>query len=343
MTGFDFHEVALALPLIAMAYIKLMQYRHRAAVFWAVPLMLVKEDSVFLLLGVAMVLLVRREWKLSGALTAFALSSFALIVAVIIPRLSHYGRYTYWTASSDGESSSAAIEILRNAWDSILSGDSPTLLFVLIVPFLGLCLRSPLILGVLPVLGSRLTSPNPAYWALPFHYNATIAVVIALAAVDGLRRLQINAVTKLFQRAILIGVLGLSTIFASQGPAADVLIQLRHPCRTCGEIKSMLSSIPDGSRVAADDTLTPYLVDRTQVYGFHTGPLDSSGKPIPAQWLAIDLYRAKPEKLAWVQRFVKSPGVQVTGWASFEQTSDGMPLNVMTIKITEIEKYRRPR
>lgn len=161
---FDFHEVAFALPLVALCYLRLLEGRDRSAVLWALPLMLVKEDSVFLLLGVAMVLLARRQRRLAGLLSAYAVGTFALIVGVVIPRISYYGTYTYWGSSAAGSGHGVVINALSNLGRSLTSGQAPALLAVLLIPTAGLAVRSPLILGVIPPLLSRLTSPDPTYW-----------------------------------------------------------------------------------------------------------------------------------------------------------------------------------
>ena len=44
LIGFDFHEVALAVPLLAFSMAAMLRNDHRAAVLWALPLVLVKED-----------------------------------------------------------------------------------------------------------------------------------------------------------------------------------------------------------------------------------------------------------------------------------------------------------
>ncbi len=36
--GFDFHEVALAVPLLAMSMAAMVRGQHRSAVLWALPL-----------------------------------------------------------------------------------------------------------------------------------------------------------------------------------------------------------------------------------------------------------------------------------------------------------------
>lgn len=92
VASFDFHEVAFALSLLAICYIRLLRREFVAAALWALPLMLVQEDSVFLVLGIALVLLDYRRWRWSAALIAYAIGTFAFIVGWLIPHLSYSGR-----------------------------------------------------------------------------------------------------------------------------------------------------------------------------------------------------------------------------------------------------------
>ncbi|WP_199552866.1 DUF2079 domain-containing protein [Streptomyces sp. N35] len=52
---FDFHEIAFAVPLIAFALEALLAERWRAALLWALPLVLVKEDLGLTLMAIALV------------------------------------------------------------------------------------------------------------------------------------------------------------------------------------------------------------------------------------------------------------------------------------------------
>ena len=47
MIDFDFHEIALAVPLLAFSLSALVRGRVRAAALWALPLVFVKEDQGF--------------------------------------------------------------------------------------------------------------------------------------------------------------------------------------------------------------------------------------------------------------------------------------------------------
>ncbi|MDQ1128074.1 DUF2079 domain-containing protein [Microbacterium sp. SORGH_AS_0888] len=296
---FDFHEVAFALPFLALSYGALVRRHERAAVLWALPLMLVKEDSVFLLLGIVLVLLWRRRWRLAAALAVFAVASFAFIVGVFIPAVSYYGRYTYWSSSA-----AAKGDMVATAWSalttSMMSGAAPLLLLVLLLPTLGVALRSPLLLGVLPPLAARLTAPHAEYWGLDLHYNGAVMVVIMLAFVDGLRGLRPSSVPKVLTAAVAVTV-----VLATAGPVARLVTALSRPCEPvdrCASvvIPKVLGHVPDGARVAAADYAAAYLVDRTQVFGLHEDIRDSAGGQIYPEYVVLDRIHDDGWQNAWV-------------------------------------------
>ena len=223
---FDFHEVAFALPLVALCYLRLLEGRDRSAVLWALPLMLVKEDSVFLLLGLALVLLARRRFRLAALTSLYAVGTFAVIVGVVIPRISYYGRYTYWSSSAAGDGLvSRSFTDLVNAFGS---GQAPHLLAVLLLPTLGLALRSPLLLGVIPPLLSRWTSPEPTYWGAEYHYNATITVIVVIALADALSHMD----RQRLGRRLLAAGLGTAVVMTFWAPVRWAAYSRR--CTTSG-------------------------------------------------------------------------------------------------------------
>ncbi|MEU1027007.1 DUF2079 domain-containing protein, partial [Streptomyces sp. NPDC005904] len=56
---FDFHEICFAVPLIAFSLEALLRQRWRAALLWALPLVLVKEDLGLTLAAIALVVAFR--------------------------------------------------------------------------------------------------------------------------------------------------------------------------------------------------------------------------------------------------------------------------------------------
>ena len=253
---------------------------------WALPLMLVKEDSVFLLLGLALVLLARRRVKLAALVSAYAIATFALIVGVIIPRMSYYGRYTYWGSSAAGDGGSFVVRAFDDLVRSFTSGQAPQLLAVLLIPTAGLALRSPLVLGIVPPLLSRFTSPDPAYWGPGNHYNATITVVVVVALADACARVDRRRLTRRMLPAGLAAAIALSF----WGPIGVLVTALRYNrCAGCTwDITKVLLHIPDGARVTAADYAASYLVDRTTVIGLHESIVDSTGRPVLPDYIVVD-------------------------------------------------------
>ncbi len=56
MVNFDFHEIAFAVPLLAFSLSALVRRRLRPAVFWALPLVFVKEDQGFTVAAIGLVM-----------------------------------------------------------------------------------------------------------------------------------------------------------------------------------------------------------------------------------------------------------------------------------------------
>jgi uncharacterized membrane protein len=58
MIDFDFHEIAFAVPLLACSLSALLRGRTRAAVLWALPLVLVKEDQGFTVAAIGVIIMI---------------------------------------------------------------------------------------------------------------------------------------------------------------------------------------------------------------------------------------------------------------------------------------------
>jgi uncharacterized membrane protein len=283
MALFDFHEIAFALPLLALALAELVRGRDVRAIAWAMPLMAVKEDSVFLLLGIALFLAARRRWWPALGVAGFAAGAFGLIVGVVIPAIGYYGTYTYWSSSAAAGGAFTAL------WTSITSGKAIVLVLVLLAPSLGLAARSPIALIALPSLASRLTSTNESYWGLSFHYNATVTVVMAFAAIDAVRR--IRARRQWNDQSIARGawaIVAVSLVATGWLPLGALAASAVQPRSACLAKAAALNEIPDHVSVAADDTLAAYLVDRDYVHELSPGLLDTSGHPVYPEYILID-------------------------------------------------------
>ncbi|BCK70754.1 hypothetical protein Srufu_047070 [Streptomyces libani subsp. rufus] len=175
---FDFHEIAFALPLIAFALEAVLRGRWTAAVCWAAPLVLVKEDLgvTAATIGALALIRTRRASPLAIGLVAFGITATAVTLGLLIPGFNGSGSYDYWTKFG-AEGGGATIP---------LDDAVRTTLWVLLPTTGLLALRSPLLLVALPTLGWRFLSHEPHYWGTDWHYNAVLMPVVFLALIDAL-------------------------------------------------------------------------------------------------------------------------------------------------------------
>ncbi|TWF82827.1 putative membrane protein [Kitasatospora viridis] len=268
---FDFHEVALAVPLAAWSVAALVRGQHRAAVCWALPLLLVKEDQGLLVAGIGVLVWWRGGRRLGAATVLAAVAGTLLAVLVLVPAFNPGGSYTYAANGAWHGDPLNRLLLPEAKWHTVK---------LLLAPTLFVALRSPLcLLTVLP-LAARFWTTNPTYWSTGLHYNAVLMPVLFLALADGLRRLP--RWTGPAARAIPALALVLALAHA---PRPD----LSGPDPQVRQARQVLAVIPDGATVAAANQLAPQLTDRCTVslfpYLTYPNAAGSVGRPV-ARWVA---------------------------------------------------------
>ncbi|MEY9963260.1 putative membrane protein [Streptacidiphilus sp. MAP12-16] len=290
LNHFDFHEVCLAVPLLAFALAAAGQQRWKAAAGWGLPLLLVKED-----LGLTLALLGgyiawkgvgRGPKRLGWALVAVGVLGSALEMLVILPSMNAHGSFDYWNeiASGSTQASVHANTPLQTVLHTFWPPEKYGTVLMLLAPTAFVALRSPLVLLLLPTLGWRFVSANPHYWGTLYHYNATLMVIVFAAAIHALDR----------DRAVLRGRLlrwlcAASAVFT----AVTVPIYPLHEAflpRTwttpaqVGTAAAIMARIPDGAGVATSNRLAAQLAGRTQV-----SLICSEAPPAaPPEWVLLD-------------------------------------------------------
>lgn len=202
MIVFDFHEIALAVPLLAFSLSALVRARPRAAALWALPLVFIKEDQGFTVAVIGLLLIVADlcpGWipgprRLRGHagwgffLFVWGLGWSLLAITVIIPHFNTAHDYYYFKDGGvvGGGPPFAIAGLAKQAFD----GYSVKLVTValLLLPAAFAALGSPVALLALPSLLLRFISTNTAYWGTDWHYNATIMPILFIAAVEAISR-----------------------------------------------------------------------------------------------------------------------------------------------------------
>ncbi|MEU5209449.1 DUF2079 domain-containing protein [Streptomyces sp. NPDC020742] len=293
---FDFHEIAFALPLLAFALEAVLRGRWTAAVCWAAPLVLVKEDLgvTAATIGALALLRTRRASPLPIALVAFGLSATALTLGVLIPAFNGSGSYDYWSKfGADGGGATIPLDTALR-----------TTLWVLLPTTGLLALRSPLLLVALPTLGWRFLSHEPHYWGIDWHYNAVLMPVVFFALIDALPRVRVatrpwlRSYAHHLPAAVLAAALALTTALPLSR-LTDATTYRTPPGVPAAE--RLLDRIPDGATVESDIRPLSRLTGRTRV--FWTG--DTGG--LAPDYIALQLRDNGTARQALADAAVRHP------------------------------------
>jgi len=278
---FDFHELALAAPLVSLALWAVLKRRDVVLYVSVALLLLTKEDLALTLVGfAAFIAFVQRRWRLGGAIAAVSIAWFALAYKVLIPAFAGGRAYTHWSYDALGATPGSAgrnlvLHPIRSVELFFKPHSKRVGLFNLFASWLFLPLVSPLLIVMLPTLAERFLSSIPSYWAQGFHYSLLIAPMLAFAAVDttarALRLVEARQRTVALAAAAGVLVACLFFSFVRLKPL-DELRRYTAP-ETAAEIERCLDTIPDDASVAATSALVPRLSQRRFVYVLDGRPL----------------------------------------------------------------------
>jgi uncharacterized membrane protein len=300
LIDFDFHEIAFATPLLALAIDALDRRDDRKLLLWAVLLLFVREDMGILVVLLALLRLLQRRpphWR-AAALAVGGIVAYLITTTLIIPHFARGHGFAYGSQfDALGKNlPDAVISIVAHPWHALKLFFSPSIktetLAYLTLPFALLFLRSRYAVLALPLLAERFFNSRGNLWQPHFHYNALPWLVLALATVDGAARLGLFRPTVGARRARLA--------LAAWLVAVPVLLPFytysTHPyawqqMRTTRGIQSqaalhaaraVVAHLPSNVCIEADNKLVPHLTNRDYV----TLPDTQNGT---ADFIALDL------------------------------------------------------
>ncbi|MEV7196799.1 DUF2079 domain-containing protein [Streptomyces sp. NPDC093510] len=281
---FDFHEICFALPLIAFSLEALLRRRWRAALIWALPLVLVKEDLGVTLAAIALVVALRCRRTdpktLPYALGAAAFGAVATLVTLtlVIPAFNSVGGYDYWAKVGDAGGAAGVLDG---------SGTKLRTLAWLLVPTTGLlALRSPLLLIALPTLGWRFLSADDHYWGTDWHYSAVLMPVVLLALADSVDTARRSA--KPWLRGYADRLPACAAAAALALTTSLPLAGLTEPAtygksKEVAAVERVLDRVPDGATVEANIGPISRLTSRARVFWV------GSAEPVVPEYVALDV------------------------------------------------------
>ena len=280
LIDFDFHEIAFATPLTALAIDALDRRDDRRLLLWCGLLLLVREDMGLLvaLFGVLRLAQRRRpRWPVVAMIGA-GLATYVVTTSVIIPHFAKGHGFAYGNQfSSLGDSVPAAIlNILTQPWHAAHVFISPEVklhtLYFLVVPLGLLCFRSRYALLALPLLAERFFNVRENLWTATFHYNALPWLILVMAMADGAHRYGVFDADRrgmLLRRslAVLLVATPVALIFVGDRerivPVTDLRKQYAYqPAGWRDSAAKVVRWLPDNVCVAADNHLVPHLTAR---------------------------------------------------------------------------------
>lgn len=292
--GFDFHEVALGVPLISLSMAAMLRADHRAAVLWALPLILVKEDLALTIAALGLVVFLRGSRRWGVLAMVFGAVTFLALQWWVLPALN--GDAGGFADKYAPVGPSDALRILTDGAGSKLR----TVLFLLIPTGL-LALRSPMLLLVaLPTYGWRFVSERQTYWDPWYQYDAILVPIAVAAMIEGARLMH----WRLRDAGLGLAVFGTFLLVPQQAFAQVWSADFWQPYPRTSAIDRALDKIPDGSRVAASDDLGGRIGLRTELY-LVGDTLAPDGPPAPAsefddvEWVAFDQDWPLAQTRAW--------------------------------------------
>ncbi|MFE9039544.1 DUF2079 domain-containing protein [Streptomyces sp. NPDC007818] len=281
----DFHEIAFAVPLLALVCRALLLGRWTAAAAWAAPLVLVKEDMGLTVAMVGVVLALKGQRKLGAALAGFGAAFFALTVLVLIPAASKLGQYDYW-AKIEKTGAGADTSLGQVIGSALTSGERWEMVLYLLAITGFLALRSPLVLLVLPTLGWRFVSQDANHWGMHWHYSAVLMPVVFLALVDGVRAVRTSPRPWLaaYGKVAVAAATAVALVLAANLPLRDLLKSETYAADARAEqARAAVAAVPAGASVEADVPLLAHLTADHTVYWVGTS------KGATPDYLALDL------------------------------------------------------
>jgi uncharacterized membrane protein len=320
---FEFHVLALALPLLLMALLAYDRQRWVTFWIWAGLALLVREDVALVVAMVgALAWLEKRPWRWRIGPVVVAAGWFVAMMALI----SHFqpdGSYKFmiyyaWLGETPTAALAALVSDPLRVLAHLLSLANLEMMLGLLMPFLFVPLLAPagLVLALLPLLQMVLAEPGGSQIIVNTHYSTLFLPAVAYAAIPGLarlprflRRILPLSVGESRHGAVVALVLGAGYSLLSIGPLLPALAsawpnpQLAESTRLA---QAVVERVPPQASVAASYRLLPPLANRRELYSLHyqflgVSQFAAAEYAIPAEtrFMAVDT----EDLLAYDQQF----------------------------------------
>lgn len=280
----QFHEIALAVPLLAISLMLVLEKRQLGAVLWAAPLVFVKEDLGLTVVAIGLIIAVRFRKPIGVWLAVWGIGWLLIAVLVVLPLLNPDGQFAYADRANP-------FEVLTNI-ERLFHPDKFLTLSLLIAITAGLLFLSPLSLILVPTLAWRFLSVQEGYFGPTWHYSAVLMPIAFAALADGILRSRTDQwrwIRKYGKHGVAIATT-VAVMLLPQLPLWSVAGSWAGSPRAEGA-EGALAAIPDDAVVESDLGLMSYLVDDHRLYWLgndNPAPdcliIDRNGGNTPESW-----------------------------------------------------------
>ncbi len=291
----DFHEIALAVPLLMAAGAALLDKRLRATFIWIALALLVKEEVALIAAGFSLyMLLIQRRWRVGGLAGIGTAVWIFTLVKWLMPGWSNNGGGSNF-AQHYGALGGTPLEILRSIFfrpaavlQVILTERKGLFLLQLFAPLAGLpILGLPAVLLALPTLAYLLLAGDTTLVLIRHHYSAALLPFLFLATAWALQRLRTahpaagSAAACALLLAAVLGLWRWSPLPVGQAYRASDFVVNSETRATL----QLLSTIPPTASVAADAPFQPWLANRWLLADILTPPFAQFEPPIEPDYI----------------------------------------------------------
>lgn len=265
---YDFHLVTLALGLIPWMWFALQARKYRLLLGLGLLSLGLKESAALSLAGFGAYLLCQREpteRRLGIIFVSAGVASFLLISNVVFPMFRH-GEPTMYYQKYYGQLGATPLEILTTVVtrpavlaETLLAPDKLKYLAALLLPFLLVHLRKPLLLlPVLPAIAINMLSNDHNLTGRACHYESEIYP--ALFAMSVIAFTQARRARALWLAVMLVVGVGPSPISVARG-----IVITEHHRRLNRQLEAFA---PSERSIATSQAIAAHLTDRKGLYMF---------------------------------------------------------------------------
>ncbi len=296
----DWHEIALAPPLLAFAIWFMLNKRYRWMLAMLLIALLIREEIGLIVSAFGLyLLLAHRSWWWGAPIAVGGFAFTAITTLLIVPAFGSAAAGDYLYLDRYGYLGNSVPEIALSLFsdpllvlENLLVPDKMTFAALLFVP-LGLLslLGADLLILALPTLGYLLLSNELSQYDITSQYHAPLAPMLFAAAIIGSSRLARGRprLGPAFATAGLVTCLAGYLAFGA-GPGSQTVspdtFEIGDRARRLSEIARQ---IPSGASVAAQDHLVPHLSRREFIYLYPwVNSPDRVSDPIPPDYILVE-------------------------------------------------------